>query len=182
MARRRALRPSSVLALVVLLVFSATVGCGDGPSRQQAQSPAASAAVPASPPVSAPEREPRVVAVLFPDRSARVDVEVVDTPETLQRGLMFREELAESAGMLFVFPAPRRLAFWMKNTPLPLSIAFIDDGMRVDAVEDMRPLDEGPRYRSRGACRFALEVNQGWFAAHGVRVGDRAVFLSETAP
>lgn len=182
MARRRTLRPAPGLLLALVLCAAALPGCGEGSSRQSAAAPAASAAVPVSPPVSAPVSGPRIVAVLFPERSARVEVEVVDTPETLQKGLMFRTSLPESAGMLFVFPVLRRLSFWMKNTPLPLSIAFIDDGMRVDALEDMRPLDEGPRYRSRGSCRFALEVNQGWFARHGVVVGDRVVFLSETGP
>ena len=105
----------------------------------------------------------------------QVEVEVADTPETRSRGLMFRQSLPADAGMLFVFPSEQPLQFWMRNTTLPLSIAFVDSGRRIVSIKDMQPLsteltNPGARYR------YALEVNQGFFARSRVAVGDSADF------
>jgi uncharacterized membrane protein (UPF0127 family) len=85
---------------------------------------------------------------------------------------MFRRELAAGAGMLFIFEDDQVRSFWMKNTFIPLSIAYIlYDGTIVD-IRDMRPGDLSPVHSSRSA-RYALEVPQGWFASAGIRPGDR---------
>jgi uncharacterized membrane protein (UPF0127 family) len=92
---------------------------------------------------------------------------------------MYRTWLPEYAGMLFVFETPQRLAFWMKNTWIPLSIAFIDASWRVVDIQDMDPPPPGgeiPIYVSRREAQYALEVNQGFFARHGIGVGARVVF------
>ena len=83
------------------------------------------------------------------------------------------------AGMLFVYESPRRAAFWMRNTRVPLDIAFLGDDGTVLNILGMKPLDDGPRYRSAGPARFALEMNAGWFERHGVRPGD-AVEIPES--
>lgn len=88
-----------------------------------------------------------------------------------QRGLMHREKLGENSAMLFIFPDLEYLSFWMRNTQIPLSIAFLDDSGKILQIEDMKPKDES-RTRSKTPVRYALEVNQGWFARHGVQVGD----------
>lgn len=103
----------------------------------------------------------------------RVYVEVADTPEARARGLMHREWLDPDAGMLFVFEGPVRAAFWMKDTLLSLSIAFIAaDGSVVD-IQDMEPLSLEP-HAPPAEYLYALETNAGWFAEHGVGAGARA--------
>jgi hypothetical protein len=86
---------------------------------------------------------------------------------------MGRTELAQDAGMLFVFGWERNLSFWMRNTLIPLSIAYIAADGRIVDIQDMEPLDdEPPPYASAEPAKYALEVNQGFFAERGVEVGD----------
>lgn len=97
--------------------------------------------------------------------------EVVTTPELRAKGLMNRFSLQPDHGMLFVFEAPQPLGFWMKNTYIPLSIAFADADGRIVNIEDMKPLDETTHW-SRGFALYALEMKQGWFASRGIVAGD----------
>jgi hypothetical protein len=107
--------------------------------------------------------------------SAILEVEVVSTPETQARGLMFRDSLPWDQGMLFVYDKLQPLAFWMKNTTIPLDIAFISaEGMIVE-IFSMTPLSEKTR-SSRAPALYALEVNLGWFRKNGIKVGDRIRF------
>ncbi len=108
---------------------------------------------------------------------ASLELETVDTPEARTVGLMYRKSLPEGWGMLFVFEEPELLSFWMRNTHVPLSIAFVDDGGRILNIRDMRPLDETTRHRSKGPARYAIEVERGWFEARGIRAGSRVRFL-----
>ena len=87
------------------------------------------------------------------------------------RGLMFRKSLAEDSGMLFIWPRATLQKFWMRNTPIPLSIAYIDDDGRILQIEDMQPQDER-LIPSKDEVRFALEMTQGWFSNNGVKAGD----------
>lgn len=106
-------------------------------------------------------------------------VEIADTDQARQAGLMNRDKLPEEQGMLFVYDQPRRLSFWMKNTRIPLDIAFIDaDGIIVQ-IESMQPYDES-HWVSDEPARYALEVNQGWFDRRRVKVGDRVKGLPKT--
>ena len=99
-------------------------------------------------------------------------VELARTAAERGRGLMFREAMAEDRGMLFVFGGETRTGFWMKDTKIPLSIAFIaGDGLILE-TQDMEPLSEELHTPAR-AYRYALEVNQGWFERHGLGAGDR---------
>jgi uncharacterized membrane protein (UPF0127 family) len=99
-------------------------------------------------------------------------VEIVDTDLARQQGLMHRDALPADRGMLFVYAQPLPLAFWMKNTKIPLDIAFLADDGAILQIEAMTPYDE-THINSKTPVRLALEVNHGWFAEHGVRVGDR---------
>ena len=101
----------------------------------------------------------------------KVAAEVVATPEQRANGLMNRFSLQPDHGMVFVFDRPQPLGFWMKNTYVPLSIAFIDASGKIVNIEDMKPLDESTLW-SRGPSLYALEMRQGWFAAKGVGPGD----------
>ncbi|AKJ28646.1 DUF192 domain-containing protein [Caldimonas brevitalea] len=99
-----------------------------------------------------------------------VQAQVARTPEQRATGLMHRKSLAPNEGMLFVFEQPATQCFWMKNTLIPLSIAFLDDKGAVVNIADMQPqsLDS---HCSKQPVRYALEVNQGWFAKRGVKPG-----------
>ena len=109
------------------------------------------------------------------ENSVRVRIEVADEMDEMERGLMDRTALAEDAGMLFVYPEERELSFWMRNTLIPLSIAFMDSNGRIVDIQDMKPLDDTPpHYTSAEPARYALEVNRGFFDERGVEVGDTA--------
>ena len=102
-----------------------------------------------------------------------VQVEVADTNTEQQMGLMGRTVLPEDAGMLFVFEGEQTLSFWMRDTLIPLSIAYIDAQGRIVDIQDMQPLDDVlPHYVSAEPAQYALEVNQGFFEERGVAVGD----------
>jgi uncharacterized membrane protein (UPF0127 family) len=102
---------------------------------------------------------------------ALVMAEIARTPEERNKGLMFRKSLPEGEGMFFIFERDDILSFWMKNTSIPLSIAFIAYDGRIIDIKDMYPHDENSVHSSRSA-RFALEVPQGWFSRAGVQSGD----------
>ena len=102
-----------------------------------------------------------------------VEVEVADTDAERQMGLMEGSVLPEDAGMLFVFEGEQTLSFWMRDTLIPLSIAYIDAEGRIVDIQDMQPLDDvPPHYVSAEPAQYALEVNQGFFEERGVMVGD----------
>jgi uncharacterized membrane protein (UPF0127 family) len=103
-------------------------------------------------------------------------VEVVDTPQQRETGLMNRFSLQPDHGMLFVFDRPQPLAFWMKNTYIPLSIAFVDPTGTILNIEDMQPQDESTHW-SRGAALYAIEMRRGWFASKGIEAGTRVTGL-----
>ena len=106
-----------------------------------------------------------------PSGRAQFSVEVVDTPAERARGLMFREGMARSAGMLFVYEAPQAAVFWMENTLIPLDMIFADASGRVTHVHsDARPLDRTPIDGGEGV-QFVLEVNGGLAARLGIGPG-----------
>jgi uncharacterized membrane protein (UPF0127 family) len=99
-------------------------------------------------------------------------LEIADTHEKRQTGLMYRREMPANRGMIFVFPSEQRLGFWMKNTYLPLDIIFLSSGGSVVSIATMKPLDLSST-DSVYPARFAIELNAGMAAQAGVRVGDR---------
>jgi uncharacterized protein len=101
-----------------------------------------------------------------------IQAELARTPEEHSIGLMFRKTMAANEGMLFAFDAPRQQCFWMKNTLLPLSAAFVADDGSIVNIEDMKPqtLDS---HCSAKPVRFVLEMNQGWFAKRGLKAGSK---------
>jgi uncharacterized protein len=109
--------------------------------------------------------------------NARVIAEVASTEIERERGLMFRSTLAEGEGMLFVFDKDDTIAFWMKNTKIPLSLAYIASDGTIRQIVDLEPesLASIPSERS---VRYALEVPRGWFSRSGVKVGDMVNFGS----
>ncbi|HEX6563489.1 MAG TPA: DUF192 domain-containing protein [Chthoniobacterales bacterium] len=100
-----------------------------------------------------------------------LDVELAETPQQQAKGLRFRQALAENAGMLFLFPAPQRVSFWMKDASIPLSIAFIQSDGKIIQIRPMQPYDETPVPSLSDTVAYALLVNQGWFERHGISAG-----------
>ena len=102
-------------------------------------------------------------------------VEVADTPKRQAQGLMFRKSLGEDEGMVFLFPTPTAGGFWMKNTLIPLSIAFFDRQGVILRILDMEPCPKDPCsvYYPGVVYQGALEVNQGWFHKRGLTPGAR---------
>lgn len=112
--------------------------------------------------------------VMYTARLGRgsLQLELAATPDARERGLMFRHFLPPERGMLFIFPEDREVGFWMRNTWIPLSIAYLDSSLRVVRIRDLVPRDE-TSIPSGQPVRYALEVNRGWFARMGVGVGSR---------
>ena len=109
-----------------------------------------------------------------------VAAEVASTPDQRTLGLMYRFSLPADHGMLFVFPEPQPLAFWMRNTFIPLSIAYIDADGRILNVAEMAPRSDAT-HPSRGDALYALEMRKGWFAERGVAPGARVTGLPPAA-
>jgi uncharacterized protein len=101
----------------------------------------------------------------------KVAAEMAMTPEQRTTGLMHRFSLKPDHGMIFVFERPEPQAFWMKDTFIPLSIAFIGADGRIVNILDMAPRDERSHWSS-GPAQYALEMRKGWFADHGIGPGD----------
>ncbi|HSW04528.1 DUF192 domain-containing protein [Aquabacterium sp.] len=99
-----------------------------------------------------------------------IRAQVALTPEQRQIGLMHRREMPTNEGMLFVFEEPQPQCFWMRNTLLPLSIAFVADDGSIVNLADMQPMNEASHCSAK-PVRYALEMNQGWFAKRGIKAG-----------
>jgi uncharacterized membrane protein (UPF0127 family) len=111
-----------------------------------------------------------------------ISVEFAISPDQHQKGLMFRTKLPQDEGMLFEFPEERFLAFWMKNTYIPLDIAYINKALQIVDIQQMEPASallraEPPTYPSKKASQYALEMNQGWFKKNKFKVGDTIKIL-----
>jgi len=111
-------------------------------------------------------------------QTVRADVAATDAAR--ETGLMHREKMGRNEGMLFVFSYVGYHSMWMRNTPLPLSVAFMDEAGRILSIHDMEPFSESI-HQAAGPARYALEMHKGWFAQHKVKIGD-AVKGLEKAP
>lgn len=100
----------------------------------------------------------------------QIDTQVAHTPEQRATGLMFRREMPQHEGMLFVFEQPAGQCFWMKNTLLPLTAAFVADDGTIVNLADMKP-QTTDSHCSAKPVRYVLEMNQGWFAKRGIKAG-----------
>ena len=102
----------------------------------------------------------------------RIDAQISATPEQRQTGLMFRKEMPQHEGMIFVFDQPAKQCFWMKNTLIPLSAAFVSDDGTIVNIEEMKPLALDT-HCSALPVRYVLEMNKGWFSKKGIRAGSK---------
>lgn len=142
---------------------------------------AAAAVMLMTPPLAFAQAQPRLPQVELTAGIHLIRAEVADQPMSRQMGLMFREKLGPNEGMLFVFTDKSPQCFWMKNTKVPLTIAFIADDGAIVNLADMKPMDEAS-HCSAQPVRYALEMEQGWFAKRGVGPGATIGGLSTLPP
>jgi len=109
-----------------------------------------------------------------------IDTQVAATPEQRSTGLMYRQQMPQAEGMLFVFEYASEQCFWMKNTPLPLTAAFVADDGTIVNLADMRPLST-ESHCSKKPVRYVLEMNQGWFDKRGIKAGAKLTGQTFTA-
>ena len=102
---------------------------------------------------------------------AKITVEVVSTPAELARGLMYRKHMDKDAGMLFDFTTPKETSFWGQNTYIPLDVAFIGEDKRIQEIRNIVPLSTR-MIHSSDKCKYALEVNAGYFEDNKIKEGD----------
>lgn len=191
---RRRLSPSLAAAGVAVLALAGTAACGDaGAGGEDAAEPSAAERPQAAGPDTAAVRGTGTDTdtAAAPDTAARrnersrtttlrvggheVRAEVADREAERRQGLMGRDSLPKDHGMLFVYPEQRTLSFWMRNTRIPLDIAFIDQRGTIVDIQTMEPQTE-ELHRSREPAMYALEMAAGWFGERGVEVGDRVEF------
>lgn len=127
---------------------------------------------------------PPLQTIMMTVGGVEIEVEVAISAQEQAQGLMYRESMPENHGMLFVYSKPRYMSFWMKNTHIPLSIAYIREDGVVGNIEKMAPhtggIDPSERYGSKYRSLYALEMNQGWFEQNGIKEGDSILIPSET--
>ena len=110
------------------------------------------------------------------DKIAHAEVAFTQKDRTM--GLMFRDKLDKDHGMLFIYPQEQNLSFWMKNTKIPLSIAFINSSGVITQIDSMTPYSL-QSHTSKSKVRFALEMEEGWFRKNGIEAGSKIGFSSE---
>ena len=118
----------------------------------------------------------KLVLVNSEGKEIAVKAEIASTFAERQNGFMFRQNIPDGTGMLFIFEEEQVLNFWMKNTPHPLSIAYIDSSGRIRDIFDMTPFSL-QNINSTVSVRYALEVPQGWFKKNGIKKGDKLLGL-----
>jgi uncharacterized protein len=133
---------------------------------------AASIVLPAALQAQPAEPNPPLPHVFLQAGIHRIKAEVAQTPLERSRGLMLRQSLQANSGMLFLFESAGQHCFWMKNTLIPLSIAFLEDDGTIVTLADMQPHDETSHCPAK-PVRHALEMDQGWFKTKGIKQGDR---------
>ncbi len=151
-------------ALIGAVLTLAVTGCGGETTRDGAAAARTGA-----------DTGAKSVRDFFPIRvgDATVRMQIAVTPAEMQRGLMGRTDLGPNDGMLFVYDTPKRMSFWMKNTPTPLDIGFFTADGELREVYQLFPYDETPVASYADNYLYALETNQGWFKANGLKSGAR---------
>lgn len=152
--------------LTLLLAIAVCGGCAGG-CKKATTLPGGPVGGPSLPTAA----QPRLQTMKLWLGAEEMVAELALSGEQTQTGMMFRTNLAENAGMLFVFPAPYRASFWMKNCPLSLSAAYIDPEGVILEIHDLQPHNTNSVVASSERVQFVLEANQGWFGRHNVTTG-----------
>ncbi len=117
------------------------------------------------------QAQPALPAIDLAAGKAHVAAEIARTPQQMEAGLMYRTRMGDNDGMLFVLGPPQQARFWMANTYLPLSVAYLDRAGKIVEIHDMKPLDRSETVSASQEICYALEMNQGWFSLNGVPAG-----------
>jgi uncharacterized protein len=150
----------------LLLAGSVWAGCASGCKK-----PAAPTVAPAVIPGLPTAAQPKLQTMKLWLGAEEMEAELALTGVQQQTGMMFRTNLAENAGMLFVLPIPQQASFWMMNCPLPLSAAYIDPEGVILEIHDLQPFNTNSVVAASDRVQFVLETNQGWFRRHNVTPG-----------
>lgn len=152
-----------------------TPGASERPASDAVPNSGGNAARPGTVSAGAAQEGFRLDSTTLRIGGVEVTVEIADEPSERKRGLMHRDSLPSDHGMLFVYPEEGVRSFWMRDTSIPLSIAFIDRRGHIVDIQQMTPHSDR-FHESPGPVLYALEMPRGWFARHGVKVGDRVSF------
>jgi uncharacterized protein len=155
-----------MVSSVLLLVVALCAGCHE----QVAPKPAQAAASLADP-NEIRHAQPKLPTMMLWLGAEQLNTELALTQKQEMTGMMFRTNMAENEAMLFVFPEPQQVAFWMKNTLLPLSAAYIDPDGVIQEIHKLQPLDTNSVVAASDQIQFVLETKQGWFKRHHIGVG-----------
>jgi len=159
------------ILLATFMILTALAGC-----KRETPPP-----VPSEPRQMYPTKaQPKLQTIKLWMGAAELEAELALTNEQRQTGMMFRKTMGENEGMLFVFPWPHQTGFWMLNTYVPLSIAYMDPAGVIVEIHNLQPQDTNSVVAASSNIVYALETPQGWFERHGVRPGTRVV--SERGP
>jgi uncharacterized membrane protein (UPF0127 family) len=153
----------------ILAVATCLAGCSRPNAPGLAPPKPEQRAATQSPPSGEPQ--PKLTTIKLWLGPKEIVAEQAIRPNEVQTGMMFRKEMGEDEGMLFVFGAPEHVSFWMRNTLIPLSCAYIDTSGTVLELHDMKPLDETPIEASSDQVQYVLEMKQGWFRRNQIGVG-----------
>lgn len=115
--------------------------------------------------------QPKLPTITLSVGNKTLATEVADTEEEREKGMMFRKEMPDGTAMLFVFDAPQKPAFWMRNTLIPLSVAYVNTLGMILEIHDLQPKDERPVSADFDSILYAIEVPQGWFSKNGILPG-----------
>ena len=180
----RFLNTSSLKAALIALLLAATFSACNGNSSTtasattgQGTAPVAPSQAPSTPgpavQISQPRGHPhpKLPVLKLWVGTNEVAAEIAATLDQIRTGMMFRTNMAEMEGMLFIFPQPQQVAFYMRNTLIPLSCAYIDPEGTIIEIYDMKPLDETSIQSKSHEIQYVLEMKQGWFERHGIKPG-----------
>jgi uncharacterized membrane protein (UPF0127 family) len=168
------LKLTKISALALTLFFTACNGTDAGQGTAQstpAQATPVAAPVAQSKEIPKGTPQPKLPTVKLWVGTNQVTAEIASTHQQIQTGMMFRTNIAELEGMLFVFPRPTQVAFYMRNTLIPLSCAYIDPEGTILETFEMQPLNETAIPSKSNQVQFVLEMKQGWFDRHNIRPG-----------
>jgi len=153
---------------VILILFLLLTGCGRK-ENQSSQSTAERSSQASAGHLD--HAQPRLPQIKLWLGEAELLAEVATTSVELQTGMMFRKEMGENEAMLFVFQVPHQASFYMKNTYIPLSVAYINSDGVILEIHNLEPLNEKPVTATNDNIQFVLEVNKGWFQKHNINPG-----------
>jgi uncharacterized membrane protein (UPF0127 family) len=120
---------------------------------------------------SADSPQPKLPTITLSVGDKTLSTEVADNEEEREKGMMFRKEMPDGTAMLFVLDAPQKPAFWMRNTFIPLSVAYVNTFGMIMEIHDLQPKDERPVSADFDSILYAIEVPQGWFSKNGILPG-----------